>query len=109
SIGARIGTKIKATVASENGVTVVRLGPGDLQNVIRDRAVLADAIAGKGTVLFDLRGSKLAQYILPETLPISAESFAPAHMIRVHSGYVTETGSSSGDYESYWETREGPV
>jgi C-terminal processing protease CtpA/Prc len=102
-------TRIKPVVSTEDGITLVRLETGDFQQTMQNRAALTRELTGKGTVLFDLRGTKLAQYALPESLPVAKAATAPARMMRAHSGYANDANSGSGGYQSYWETRDGAM
>ena len=73
---------------------------------MQNKVSLARQLQGNGTIVFDLRGSKLAQYVIPESLPVVKESTAPSRMMRVHSGYPNEANTGSGGYQSYWETHD---
>ena len=100
-------TRVKPAITNENGVTIVRLGPGNFQEAMQTRNSLARQLPGEGTVLFDLRDSKVSQYALPESMPVAKESIGPSEMMRVHSGYANDSNTGSGGYASYWETHDG--
>src|SRR5258708_3170761 len=100
-------TRMKPAITNENGVTIVRFGPGNLQEAMQTRNSLARQLPGEGTVLFDLRDSKVSQYALPESMPVAKESIGPNEMMRVHSGYANDSNTGSGGYASYWETHDG--
>jgi len=98
--------KVKPSVSAEDGITVVSLGPGMFQQAMQARDGLAKQLEGKGTVIFDLRGSKAAPYVIPASLPIAIESKGPSQMMRVHSGYANDANAGSGGYQSSWETHD---
>src|SRR5689334_8341496 len=92
---------------TEDGITVVTLKPGDLMSAIQASNSLARSLAGSGTVVFDLRGSKVASDMMPESVPVAKESIGPALMKRVHSGYANDRFQGSGGYKSVWEMEDG--
>jgi C-terminal processing protease CtpA/Prc len=97
----------KLTASTEDGITVVRLTAGSFQEAMQTREGFGRQLQSKGTVLFDLRGEKLAGYVLPSSLPMAKEAIGPARMTRVHSGYANDTNMGSGGYESHWEVQDG--
>jgi C-terminal processing protease CtpA/Prc len=98
--------KLLPSAATEEGITVVRFGPGTYQAAMQAGAGLARQLAGKGTVVFDLRGVAQAPNVLPKSLPVAKEAVGPSRMMRVHSGYANDAGTGSGGYQSYWETHD---
>jgi C-terminal processing protease CtpA/Prc len=107
-------TRLKPVVTSENGVTVVRLETGgNIYDAIQKKNAFATQLQGKRIVLFDIRGSQVGQYVLPDSLPMAKESIGPSLMMRVHSGYANDSGTGrpvieggakpTAAYRSYWE------
>jgi C-terminal processing protease CtpA/Prc len=100
-------TRMLSTLKQEDGVTVLRLELGDMQQAAEMRNTLPNRLAGVGPVVFDLRGSKIASYWIPPTLPVAKASIGPSVLIRKHLGYANETATGSGRYRSVWEVQEG--
>ena len=100
-----IDPNVHIVVRRENGVAVAQLERGARQTPAQT-ADLQRELAG-GPVVFDLRGSMVAGYLLPPALPVDRPSVAPSKLTRKHSGYANETGTGSGGYESLWESRDG--
>jgi C-terminal processing protease CtpA/Prc len=89
----------------ELGATIVRLEAGAASDAIRARDSLIAQIAGVGPVVFDLRGSRMANYLMPSSLPVS-KAVSVSTMMRRHSGYARLDGSSGVGYHSSWEMKE---
>src|SRR5258708_23414300 len=75
-------TRVKPAITNENGVTIVRLGPGNFQEAMQTRNSLARQLPGEGTVLFDLRDSKASQYGRTESMPVEKEALVPSQMMQ---------------------------
>jgi hypothetical protein len=100
------GLKAKPVVAEQDGVTLVRMGTGTYRDGLQAGAEVARMAAGKGPVVFDLRGSKAARFVLP-TMPVARRSIGPSRMTRAHSGYANDANMGTGGYNSYWELHDG--
>jgi len=92
---------------TEDGVTIVRVDKGDFMQAMQGRNMLVQNLLGTGKVVFDLRGVKTAQYILPALLPVAKASAGPSYRTRVHSGYSSPDNSGTGGYSSTWQIRQG--
>jgi len=91
----------------QDGITVVSLESGDQNRAMELRNALIPSLRGKGAVVFDLRSSRAAQYVIPQALPLTRYSTGPGHAVRVHSGYQAEVAAGSGGYRSSWEMTDG--
>lgn len=97
--------KARPVVTEKDGVTLVRMEDG-LLDARRAGAEVARKAAGKGPVVFDLRGSRTAGFVLP-AMAVREQSTGPSRMTRAHSGYANDANLGTGGYSSYWETRDG--
>ena len=88
-------TKAKPVIADQDGLTLVRMEDGAFQDARRAGAEVARMIAGKGPVVFDLRGSKSARFVLP-AMAVARRSVGPSRITRAHSGYANEANLGSG-------------
>lgn len=53
----------------QDGITVVRLEPGDWNKSMEVRNTLVNSLRGKGAIVFDLRNDRLAATTIPSSLP----------------------------------------
>ena len=90
----------------EAGVTLVLLEAGSTAQAFAGRDATLKKLTGKGTVVFDLRGSKIAAMLIPPSAPLSVAAPGLRLLSRLHSGYVLEEGVTSGGYQSTWEMQE---
>jgi len=107
-IGMFTNLKAKPVSSDRDGVTLVRMENGAFQDARKAGAEVARTIAGKGPVVFDLRGSKSARFVLP-AMSVARPSIGPSRMSRAHSGYANDGNLGSGGYYSYWESRDGLI
>ena len=98
--------KAKPVVADQDGVTLVRMEDSSFQDARKAGAEIARIVAGKGPIVFDLRGSKSARFVLP-AMSVARRSVGPTRMTRAHSGYANDANLGTGGYNSYWESRDG--
>ena len=93
-------TKAKPVIADQDGLTLVRMEDGAFQDARRAGAEVARMIAGKGPVVFDLRGNPRARVLsCPRWLWRGGQS-GHQRITRAHSGYANEANLGSGGYAS---------
>jgi len=90
----------------DDGILIVRIGNGDYSSTLQAVNQIAPQFASAKAIVFDLRGSKMAAYVL-RTLPVSQAATEPGSFSRSHSGYPAPDGSGSGGYFSEMAVREG--
>ena len=106
----QVGDQSRAVLTirpEQNGVTVVTLERGDGMQAMQSRNALPQRLAQVAAVVFDLRGSRNAPYLLPATLPLSKPPVGPSLMRRHHSGYASPGGAGSGGDSSSWGVGDG--
>jgi len=97
---------LPAVKLGDDGVMTLRIGNGDYTATMQLVSQLAPRIAGAKAVVFDLRGSKMASYILRQ-FPVGRTIAGPGFYSRRHSGYPAPDDSGSGGYFSEMAIREG--
>jgi C-terminal processing protease CtpA/Prc len=98
--------QVLTVMQRQDGVAVVRLEPGTQAEEAAARNGLMNKLSGLHAVVFDLRGSRRAPYILPRSLPGPRTDAGPSLAVRRYNGYPAENLSSQ--YHAYWELQDGP-
>jgi C-terminal processing protease CtpA/Prc len=90
----------------DDGILIVRIGNGDYMSTMQAVDRMQPQFAGAKAIVFDLRGSKMAAYVL-HTVPVSRATAGPGNFSRRHFGYPSPDGSDSGGYFSEMAVRDG--
>jgi C-terminal processing protease CtpA/Prc len=99
--------RIVPAFVEHDGVTVVTYQSGDQMQAMQASQGMAGRLRGKGAVVFDLRGMRTANFVMPSALPVSKTCAGPDVAMRFHSGYEPENRFGSGGYRSTWNIEDG--
>jgi C-terminal processing protease CtpA/Prc len=92
---------------ADDGVLIVTIrNPQDFVKAIAEMKTFPSAFEKAKSVLFDLRGSEIAEYLIKTAEIDRLLSTAPVRLPpvrqRMHSGYAPPDSSGSGGYSSAW-------